>query len=186
MRELSLNVMDVVQNSISAKASLIEISQKQTGESLEISISDNGCGMTAEQVESVTNPFFTTRTTRSIGLGVPLFKMSCEQTGGSFSIESEKGKGTKTSARYVTSHIDMTPVGDMNETILLLIIGNPDIDFVYSHELDGKSFTLDTRELREVLGEDVPLSDPDVAVWIRENLAESETELKNPTINAGG
>lgn len=177
MRELSLNVMDVVQNSISAKAGLIEISQKQSGESLVIGILDNGCGMTEEQVESVINPFFTTRTTRSVGLGIPLFKMASEQTGGSFEIKSEKGKGTSVLARFVTSHIDMTPVGDMNETILLLIIGNPDIDFVYTHELNGKSYTLDTRELREVLGEDVPLSSPDVAEWIRENLKESEAEL---------
>lgn len=185
MRELSLNVMDVTQNSISAKASLIEISQKQTGESLVISIRDNGCGMTAEQVESVTNPFFTTRTTRSIGLGIPLFKMACEQTGGKFSIESEKGKGTYVSAEFIVSHIDMTPVGDLNEIILLLIIGNPDIDFVYIHEIDGKSFTLDTRELREVLGDDVPLSNSEVGVWIRENLAESEAELINSQLNKG-
>lgn len=177
MRELSLNVMDIVQNSIVAKASLIEIAQKQSGDELVIAIKDNGCGMTPEQVEGVINPFFTTRTTRSIGLGVPLFKMACEQTGGSFSIESEKDVGTDVAARFIRSHIDMTPVGDMNETILLLIIGNPDIDFVYTRELDGESFTMDTRELKEVLGGDVPLSNPEVAEWIRENLADMESEL---------
>lgn len=187
MRELSLNVMDVAQNSIKAEASLIEIAQKQTGEKLVIELHDNGYGMTKEQVENVISPFFTSRTTRSVGLGVPLFKMACEQTGGSFSIESEKGKGTSVFARFVTSHIDMTPVGDMNETILLLITGNPDIDFVYTHELDGRSFTLDTRELREVLGDDVPLSAPDVVDWIRGNLTESEAELLNPAeVNTGG
>lgn len=185
MRELSLNVMDVAQNSIVAKASLIEIAQKQSGERLVISLRDNGCGMTAEQVESVTNPFYTTRTTRSIGLGVPLFKMACEQTGGKFAIESEQGKGTHLAAEFVTSHIDMTPVGDMNETVLLLIIGNPDIDFVYTHEIDGESYSVDTREIREVLGDDVPLSDPEVAAWLRENLAESEAGLTNPQANTG-
>lgn len=179
MRELSLNVMDVVQNSITAKAGLIEISQKTNGELLVISIKDNGGGMTVEQVESVTNPFFTTRTTRDVGLGIPLFKMACEQTGGSFLIESEKGVGTTVVANFIHSHIDMTPVGNMNETILLLITCNPDIDFVYTNELDGKSFTLDTRELREVLGNDVPLNNPDVVAWIRENLAENEAELKS-------
>lgn len=178
MRELSLNVMDIVQNCITAKASLIEVTQRQTGESLVISIKDNGCGMTPEQVEGVISPFFTSRTTRSVGLGVPLFKMACEQTGGSFSIESEKNVGTEVTARFVTSHIDMTPVGDMNETLVLLITCNTDIDFLYINELDGKSFTLDTRELREVLGSDVPLSDPEVAAWIRENLKENEAELK--------
>ncbi len=105
--------------------------------------------------------------------------MACEQTGGSFSIDSEVGKGTHVSAKFVITHIDMTPVGDMNETILLLIIGNPDIDFVYTNELNGKDFKLDTRELREVLGDDVSLANHDVAAWIRENLAEMESELKN-------
>lgn len=178
MRELSLNVMDVVQNSISAKAALIEISQVTRGDGLVITIKDNGCGMSAEQVGSVTNPFYTTRTTREVGLGVPFFKMACEQTGGSFSIESEKNIGTTVTARFCKNHIDMTPVGDMNETILLLITCNPDIDFVYINELDGKSFTLDTRELREALGGDVPLSSPDVAMWLRDYLAENEAELR--------
>jgi len=172
MRELSLNAMDVVQNSITAKATLIQISEKWIGNSLVITIQDNGSGMTEEQVLSVTNPFYTTRTTRDVGLGVPLFKMACEQTGGSFSITSEKGAGTLVTAQFVTGHIDMTPVGDMNETILLLITCNPDIDFVYEKEKDGRSFTLDTRELREVLGGDVPLSSPDVTDWIRDYLKE--------------
>lgn len=179
MRELSLNVMDVVQNSISANASLIEITQRESGDSLVITIRDNGCGMTPEQVESVTNPFFTTRTTRDVGLGVPLFKMASEQTGGSFSIESEKGKGTLVTAGFCADHIDMTPVGDMNETILLLVTCNPDIDFVYIREREDKGFTLDTRELREVLGGDVPLGSPDVVAWIRDYLAENEAEVTN-------
>lgn len=178
MRELSLNVMDVVQNSISAKASLIEISQATLGDSLTITIKDDGCGMSAGQVESVTNPFYTTRTTRDVGLGVPLFKMACEQTGGSFTVESEENVGTLVTARFLTGHIDMTPVGDMNETILLLITCNPDIDFVYTNALNGESFTLDTREVREVLGGDVSLSSPDVAAWLRGYLAENEAELK--------
>jgi len=172
MRELSLNTMDVVQNSITAKATLIRISEKWEGNSLVITIEDNGSGMTKEQVQSVTNPFYTTRTTRDVGLGIPLFKMACEQTGGDFSITSEKGAGTLVTARFAADHIDMTPVGDMDETILLLITCNPDIDFVYEKERDGRGFILDTRELREVLGGDVPLSNPDVADWIRGYLKE--------------
>lgn len=177
MRELSLNVLDVAQNSISANAALVQIAQKQAGNRLIVTISDNGRGMSPEQVAQVTNPFFTTRTTRDVGLGVPLFKMACEQTGGRFSIESELGKGTVVTAEFVTDHIDMTPVGDMNSTILLLITCNPHIDFVYTHEIDGKSFTLDTRELREILGDDVEFNNTEVAAWIRDYLAENEAEL---------
>jgi len=178
MRELSLNIMDVAQNSVSAGASLIEISVvEQTGDNtLTITIADNGKGRTEEQVRSVTDPFFTTRTTRSVGLGVPFFKMSSEMTGGSFSIESTQGEGTTVTAKYNTSHIDMTPIGDMNETILLLIFGSPHLDFLYTRKRDDAGFTLDTRELREVLGDDVPLNDNDVAAWIREHLAEQENE----------
>jgi anti-sigma regulatory factor (Ser/Thr protein kinase) len=178
MRELSLNVMDVVQNSLSAGAALTEIlvEENRADCALTITIKDNGRGMTAEQVEKVTDPFYTTRTTRKVGLGVPFFKMSSEMTGGSFSITSQPGVGTEVIARYRTDHIDMTPLGDMKETILLLVIGNPEVDFLYRHTLDGESFALDTRELREILG-DVPFSEPDITQWIREYLAEGEAEI---------
>lgn len=176
--------MDVVQNSISAAASLITVKleeNKATGR-LTIAISDNGCGMTPEQLKNVQSPFFTTRTTRSVGLGVPLFKMASEMTGGSFNITSKLGEGTTTTAEFVYNHIDMTPVGDINETVLLLVYSNPDIDFVYEKSVTGEdgtanSFELDTRELREVLGEDVPLNSPDVTAWIREFLKEQDEQL---------
>ena len=173
MRELSLNVMDVAQNSVRAQASLvfITVSESDRDDSLSITISDDGCGMTEEQVEQVIDPFFTTRTTRKVGLGVPLFKLSAEQTGGSFSITSKVGEGTTTKASYVKSHIDMTPLGDINSTVEILIRCNPDIDFVFTHSTDINSFTLDTRELREVLG-DVSLDTPDVLEWIHQYLIE--------------
>ena len=178
MRELSLNVMDVAQNSVRAEASLItiDVSESDKNDNLTISISDNGCGMTEEQVKQTIDPFFTTRTTRKVGLGVPLFKMSAEQTGGSFSIESEVGKGTVTTASYVKSHVDMTPLGDINSTVEILIRCNPDIDFVFNHSTDNGSFTLDTRELREVLGDDVSLDTPDVLEWINAFL-EEQTQI---------
>ena len=178
MRELSLNVMDVAQNSVRAEASLvyITVSESDKNDSLEIVISDNGCGMTEEQVKQVVDPFFTTRTTRKVGLGVPLFKMSAEQTGGSFSITSEIGRGTETRASYVKSHVDMTPLGDINSTISILIRCNPDIDFVYTRSTDGGSFTLDTRELREVL-EGVSLDTPDVVEWIEQFLKEQTENI---------
>lgn len=174
MRELSLNVMDVAQNSVRAEADLviITVNESDSDDVLSISIEDNGCGMTEEQVAQVIDPFFTTRTTRKVGLGVPLFKLSAEQTGGSFSIDSKVGEGTVTKASYVKSHVDMTPLGDINSTIGILIRCNPDIDFVFTHSTDKGSFTLDTRELREVLG-DVSLDTPDVIEWINEYLKEN-------------
>lgn len=173
MRELSLNVMDVAQNSVRAEAKLvyITVTESDRDDSLSITISDDGCGMTQEQVSQVIDPFFTTRTTRKVGLGVPLFKLSAEQTGGSFSIESSVGVGTTTKASYVKSHVDMTPLGDINSTVEILIRCNPDIDFVFTHSTDTASFTLDTRELREVLG-DVSLDTPDVLDWIHQYLIE--------------
>lgn len=177
MRELSLNVMDVAQNSVRAQASLVRItvSESDKDDRLIISIEDNGCGMTEEQVSQVIDPFFTTRTTRKVGLGVPLFKLSAEQTGGSFFIKSKVGEGTLTEASYIKSHVDMTPLGDINSTVEILIRCNPDIDFVFTRSTDSGSFTLDTRELREVLG-DVSLDTPDVLEWIKQYL-EEQTQI---------
>lgn len=177
MRELSLNVMDVAQNSVRAQASLVRItvSESDKDDRLMISIEDNGCGMTEEQVSQVIDPFFTTRTTRKVGLGVPLFKLSAEQTGGSFDIKSKPGEGTLTEASYIKSHVDMTPLGDINSTVEILIRCNPDIDFVFTRSTDSGSFTLDTRELREVLG-DVSLDTPDVLEWIKQYL-EEQTQI---------
>lgn len=184
MRELSLNVMDIVQNSISAGASLItiEVEESILCDSLSISIIDNGCGMTAEQVEHVIDPFYTTRTTRSVGLGVPLFKMEAEMTGGSFKIESEKGKGTALKAVFKPSSVDMIPLGDIGGTVQLIVTCNPGLDFVYTRRLENEAgerreFSLKTTELREVLGEAVPLDSPDVVLWIKEFLCEQTEEL---------
>lgn len=178
MRELSLNVMDVAQNSVRAEATLVRISvtESDNDDRLTIEIADNGCGMTEEQVQQVIDPFFTTRTTRKVGLGVPLFKLSAEQTGGSFDIQSEKGVGTTTTASYVKSHVDMTPLGDINSTVKILIQCNPEIDFVYTCATDNGSFSLDTRELREVLG-DVSLDTPDVLEWIADYLEENTKSI---------
>ncbi len=193
MRELSLNVMDIAQNSISAGASLITITVEEDAEldELSISIGDNGRGMTPEQVEHVTDPFFTTRTTRSVGLGVPLFKMEAEMTGGRFSIESTLGVGTTTTAVFKPSSVDMIPLGDINGTVSMLVMMNPDLDFLYTRsykpmEGERREFALDTRELRTVLGEDVPLNLPDVTGWVNEFLSENTDELLNGSQNREG
>ena len=176
MRELSLNVLDIVQNSITANANLIEIEliEEINNDILKINIFDNGKGMTDEQIKSVTDPFYTTRTTRKIGLGIPRFKMAAEMSGGSFKIESTVGVGTKIYTSYIHSSIDRMPVGNINETVSMLIRMNPDIDFVYTHTFNEKSYSLDTRELREQL-EDVPLDTPEVIDWINEYLTENDS-----------
>ncbi|MBR5261433.1 MAG: sensor histidine kinase [Oscillospiraceae bacterium] len=184
MRELSLNVMDIAQNSIRAGAALttIRVDESVPGETLSITIADNGCGMSEEQVKSVIDPFFTTRTTRKVGLGVPLFKMEAEMTGGSFNIDSTLGVGTTLTAVFKTSHVDMIPLGEIGAVMHLLITCNPEIDFLYIRNKvnaagEEKTLTLDTREFRAQLG-DVPFSEPDVAEWIKEYIAEMESELE--------
>lgn len=178
MTELSLNVLDVAQNSVKAKASLIEISVEihTDKNSLSIVIKDNGCGMSEETVKQVIDPFYTTRTTRKVGLGVPFFKMSAEMTGGSFEIVSEVGKGTCVTAEYVLDSIDRMPLGDMPSTIETLVLYNTDIDFIYTYSVDGESFVLDTAEMKEILG-GVPLDSPDIAEYIKEFLRENTKEV---------
>lgn len=176
MRELSLNVLDIVQNSVSAGASLIEIGVTESAESvMTIRISDNGCGMDAQQLRSVADPFYTTRTTRKVGMGIPLYRMAAEQTGGSLQIESQKGAGTCVTATFHTDSIDCAPLGDMASTMCVLIGANESVDFVYTHETPQGSFTLDTRALREMM-QGVPLSEPEVLNWIRDYIRE-QTEM---------
>ena len=141
-----------------------------------IGIYDNGCGMTEEQVKSVIDPFFTTRTTRKVGMGIPLFKMSCEQTGGKFTIESEKGVGTKINALYKTDSIDFTPLGDIASTIVTIVSMNADKDFLYRRILDDREAIFSTVEIKKIL-DGVPLSEPSVMNWIEEYLNEQYNEL---------
>lgn len=178
MRELSLNVLDIVQNSISAGSPVVEIKvlESDAEQTLIIEINDKGCGMTEEQIQCVTDPFFTTRKTRKVGMGIPLFKMAAEMTGGNFTIKSQKGEGTSVRAEFNSGSIDMTPLGEINETVALLIRMNPNLDFVYIRSMGEESFTLDTRELREVL-EDTPLDTPDVMQWITQFLDENTQRI---------
>lgn len=177
MTEISLNVLDIANNSIRANANLIEIIIQihRDSDTLVITIADNGCGMTQEQIEKVEDPFFTTRTTRKIGLGVPFFKMAAISTGGSFHIESSPGVGTTVKAIFGLSHIDRMPLGDMNSTIHTLITLNTQIDFLYTYWFDDNHFSLDTRELREILN-DIPLNSIEVSTYIKEYLEENQDE----------
>ncbi|MBE6757216.1 MAG: sensor histidine kinase [Ruminococcaceae bacterium] len=177
MKELSLNILDVAENSVKAKASLTEIRLTEDGETLTLVIQDDGCGMTEEVVRSVTDPFYTTRTTRKVGLGLPLLKLAAEMTGGTMQVvsraqaEHPADHGTAVTARFHTAHIDCPPLGDVVETVLTLIQGHPDTDFLFCHTLGERKVTLDTRELRQVL-EDVPLNSYEVLQWIEAFLRE--------------
>jgi len=179
MQEISLNILDIVQNSVKAGASLIEVSVVSKANLLTVVIADDGCGMDEEQLKSVKDPFFTTRTTRKVGMGIPLFRLAAEQTGGELTIESEKGKGTSTCAVFHTDSIDFTPLGDVTSTITILISMNTDRDFIYRRSRDSEEFVLDTREVKDVLG-DVPLNHPDVVLWMKEFIEENTAQLMNP------
>ncbi len=177
MDELSLYVLDITMNSVRAGATNISIELIEAGEWLDFTVRDNGCGMTEEQVSKLANPFFTTRTTRKVGLGIPFLKMLAEMTGGGVDITSVhesvgENHGTVTHARFGKNHIDFIPLGNMVDTLKTLIQGSPDIDFEYLHRTEQGEVTLATRELREVLGEDISLGEPEILEWIDSYLTE--------------
>ena len=180
MKEISLNILDITENSVKAGATLTEIYIDEVGNKLTLSIKDDGCGMDEATVRSVIDPFYTTRKTRKVGLGIPLLKLACEQTGGHLSITSstdEKDHGTTVTAVFFKDHIDFTPLGDVCASIITLIQGHPTVDFLFRHRTDKGEVELDTRELRAVL-EDVPLDTYEVIVWIRDNLKEQYEATK--------
>ncbi len=177
MKELALNILDITENSVKANASLTEISIVEDIEKLTLTITDNGNGMTKEVLKTVTDPFYTTRTTRKVGMGLPLLKLEAEMTGGSLEITSRYidddpiNHGTRVCAVFYKNHIDCVPLGNIIETITTLIQGHPDTDFVFSHKWAEGEAILDTRELRSVL-EGVPLNTYEVIMWIKEYLME--------------
>ena len=185
MKELSLNILDITENSVKAGASLTEIRIEETERELTLTIRDDGSGMSEEVVQAVRNPFYTTRTTRKVGLGLPLLRLAAEQTGGSFSLTSstEKGNsGTVVTTQFDTKSIDCMPMGDIVSTVCTLIAGSPEIDFVFSDIDEGKesSVSLDTRQMREVLGEGISLAEPEIQMWMSEYLKEqyeNQTEI---------
>lgn len=184
MKELSLNILDIAQNSITARSSLIRIEISEDEENLVLSIADDGCGMSEEMVKSVSDPFCTTRKTRKVGLGIPFLKMQAEMTGGSFSITSKSEKdfpgdhGTVTTAAFKKNHLDFTPLGDIISTLCTLVHGAGEIDIAYTHKSGENEASLDTRELKEVLG-DVSLGEPEVLEWIRQYLSEQYININN-------
>lgn len=184
MKELSLNILDIAQNSVSAGAKNILISLEEDAAGLlTLTITDDGKGMSPEMVRTVTDPFCTTRTTRKVGMGIPLLKLASEQAGGHLSIvsvsrdENPVDHGTSVRATFDTASIDFTPLGDVVDTMIVLIQGHPEIDYLFTHTVPGGTVRLDTKELREILGE-VSLGEFEVLDWIRGSLEEQYQALK--------
>ena len=180
MRELSLHISDILENSRVAGASLIQLGIKEDmkRDRLEITITDNGRGMEKELAERVFDPFVTSRTCRKVGLGLPLLKAAAQRSNGDVEIRSEVGKGTSVSSVFQHTHIDRAPLGNIVDSLVVFLAANPELDLVYTHEVDGRNFILDTRELREEL-EGVPLNTPSVLNWIRKYLREGLQEIKS-------
>lgn len=177
MRDLSMHITDIVQNSVRAKASLIQLRIEETVDYLLMTFSDDGTGMDAETVQKVSDPFYTSRTTRKVGMGIPLFKQNAELTEGSVHIESELGKGTVLKAVFGLRHIDRPPMGDLPSTVAMLITGNPGVELVFSYIKGDDEFVLDSREVKEVLG-DVDIRLPKVTSFLKEMIEENLKELE--------
>ena len=171
MEDISLHILDIVENSIAAGANRVEIRviEDTRKDILSVEIRDNGKGMSEEVLENAVDPFYTTRTTRRVGLGLSLLSQSAKEAEGDMTIKSKEDEGTTIYAYFKHSHIDRKPLGNMAETLIVLIAGNPDIDFLYEHRLNNRAYSIDTKDIREELG-DVPLSSPDVIEVIRKDI----------------
>ena len=178
-RDLSQHLMDIAENSSTAGATLlyINIEENPATNRLTIEVRDNGRGMDPEMLLRVTDPWVTTRTTRKVGLGIPFLKQTAEMCGGAFEITSVPGEGTATWAAFEQDHIDRPPLGDLAGTLLCIIVGNPGLDVRYCHIVGMEEFVFDTRELRELLGPEVPLYDPEILGFIRGTLTEGLSVL---------
>ena len=178
MKDLSLYLLDITMNSVRAGAKHIDIKLFESADHvLTMTVSDDGCGMTPEQVARLSDPFYTTRKTRKVGLGVPFLKMLAEMCGGRVEISSVpescgEDHGTTVTATFRTDHIDFIPLGDVVETVLTLVQGSPDVDFSFEHTAPGLHVSMDTGEMRAVLGEDVPLNSYGVLAFIKEYLTD--------------
>ncbi|MBO4326401.1 MAG: sensor histidine kinase [Clostridia bacterium] len=176
MRDISLHIHDLAENSISAGATLLKISLEAAGGILTLRIDDDGKGMSPEMLSRVEDPFTTSRTERKVGMGIPFFKLACEQTGGDFKIESELGRGTSLRGSFVIDNIDRLPLGDMGETVGMLIYECPEMHYIVTFRANGSEFVLDTDEVKEQL-DGAPINDFEIVQWIKEYINEGVSNI---------
>ncbi|GHV72356.1 histidine kinase [Bacteroidia bacterium] len=179
MKDLSLHILDITQNSISAKATLIQILITEDIEHnrYELVIEDNGSGMSQEVLEKVTDPYTTSRKTRKVGLGLPLLKLNTERAGGQLTIESELGKGTKVIADFEFNHLDRLPIGDIAGIVVMLASMNPDIDFRYAHTTPKDTYVFDTQEVKQAL-EGMSIQEISIQKYLKEMIVENLKEIE--------
>ncbi len=179
MIELALHILDIAENSTRARATLVEITviEDLASDILSLEIKDDGTGMDEETLRKAMDPFYTTKKVRRIGLGLPMLAQAAKNAGGRFEIESAPGSGTRVYAEFQHSHIDRQPLGDVPGVLSTLVLGNPDVDFLYTHTKNGRTYVLDTREIRRELG-DIPLNHLDVIGAIKDNVREGIDELQ--------
>lgn len=172
MQDLSLHLLDIAENSIRARAKkiIIELNEAISNNKLSLKISDDGEGMSQQMIQIITNPFVTTRTTRRVGLGIPLLYQNCLNAGGTLEIHSVLGKGTVIEAVMQYNHIDRLPVGDMASSLIALIQGNPYMEFIYTHVYEDKTFIFNTSEIKQVLGA-VAINEPEIIQWLKSYIA---------------
>ena len=179
MKELSLHILDIAENSVNAGATKIGISvvENLNKDELIINIKDNGKGMDPEKLKNIADPFITSRTTRKVGLGIPFLKAVAEACEGGLEIASERGVGTELQVRFKHSHIDRMPLGDLKSTWLNLLIGYPKVHWVLVYTINDKTYTLDDQPSKEVLN-GIPLSDPQVIRYLKDEIANGFESVK--------
>jgi anti-sigma regulatory factor (Ser/Thr protein kinase) len=179
VRELSLHVLDVLENAVEAGASRIEleIDENLKTDTMVIEVRDNGPGMSEEAIDEVLNPFYTTRKTRHVGLGLPLFSEAARRCDGDLTLESEVGKGTRVTATFRYSHIDRAPLGDMASVLMAVLLSERPLDLGYTHRMNQDEFRFDSAEIREQL-EEIPLNHPKIREWLYRFLCEGEAGLR--------
>jgi hypothetical protein len=186
LREIALHLLDIAENSVAANAKTITLTVEQDlqNDRLKLAVDDDGKGMNEDLLAQVTDPFFTTRTTRKVGLGIPLFKEAAEACNGSLTITSTPGRGTRLEAEFQRSHIDRMPLGDLAGTLLTLVVAYAYIHWVFVYRANGAEFVFDNEPIKQELG-DVPLTEPVILAFVREMLEQGVADVECAIERAG-